>query len=627
MKKRYVNGLLVTVPDYITSVNFTKIPMNGSIVTPMEYRGTVLPLSQPYRIIIDKNKNQINIFYREGLLTSDITNNKYITVINNEELVYEGKCNPTETFVVNGLEYIRTTKNLLSYFNGNDTFPSFSNSNNDSITHPNVEVKPTDKQSEDYSRDYAYSKHSNHYSYNANKNTNTDFDIESVSVYLVHYDSDKFITENKFIIYNNTLYIALIDELIKDWTVDDYINYINSTGYVYVIKTPSMLNNINDYLPNAYHKIENTTTADLRKGITNDEPDAIYHNDDRKPEGLITNKTKDNTIDNHYDDIKLKPHDASVYKYGVNSTSEDGYRPIFNTKDTFHIVNIYNHYFDGTESTYNDISIAGLVNEFYVNDAVIIADFIRQLRALFPTIQFYTREEDKDTTKYNEWINYKVTPSDIKSGNYFTSHVWDRPTWGRMWQTSIKFQFEYCSNDLPTLLARRDDYRVGNFLFKYHKYKYIIKDAKGNDFNIQYCILWDRDGLDSDYGKTTSQDEVGYSQFTYKYTGNILYTNLEHAPINLNIVEKVIYSIMFVNTGSVLPKTKNVDDYETQLADTKKVMEEVNWGKKEEPTDDVKVSDQTIDGEYPKGINQDSSDAETIIEETEEDEEQVGLIL
>ena len=618
MKKRYVNGLLITVPDYITSVNFTKVPINGNVMSPNEYRGEILPLSQSYRILIDRNKNQINIFYRNGLITSEIKDNKYITVVNSEELVYEGKCNTSDTFIINGIEYIRTTKNLLSYQNKN--IPSFNKEPSNGIGTRISDTVTTDK-STDYSQDYNYSNHSNNYNYNSNKNTNTDYDIETISVYLLHYNKDKYITENKYSIYNKSLYIGLIDTVIKDWTVDDYINYINSTEYVYCIKTPSLLDNINDYLPNKYHKITETKTSELRKSITNNEPSAINHNI-LKTVGLNELKTFNNTVDNHYDDVKLHKYDESLFKYSKNSTSESGYRTLFNTKETFLIVNIYNHYFDNTESTYNDISVVGNVDEFYVNDAVIIADFIRQIRYIFPEIQFYTREEDKDSTKFNEWINYKFTLSDIKSGNYFTSHVWDRPTWGRVWQTSLRFTFEYCSNDLPTLLARRDAYRVGNFLFKHHKYKYIIKDAKGNDFNLQYCILWDRDNLDSDYGKNTSQDEIGYSQFTYKYNGSLLFTNLEHPPRNINIVEKVIYDIMFANKE--LPQSKDVDDYETQLKDTQKVIDELNYNKIDNNKEDIEFSEQEIHCEYPlEEVDDDSQE-----EETKEDEDSgVGVIL
>lgn len=233
----------------------------------------------------------------------------------------------------------------------------------------------------------------------------------------------------------------------------------------------------------------------------------------------------------------------------------------------FNISNVYSLNFDNKIYEYKDFGIMGLQREFYVNDVTVTADFVRQMRERYPEIQFYARTEDRNATKYNEWINYKISPSPIKHGTLFTSHVRFFPTRGRFWKDALDIEFEYTTNDLPTLLTRRDQFRVGNFLNRDRVFSYIIDDGTGNkNFDVKYTVFWERDNLETEYGKTTNQDDNGYSQFSYKYTGRLGYINIEdsYTVKNINFVESVIYTVLYAPRNVDLNK---YDDY-VYLKDT-----------------------------------------------------------
>ena len=377
MKKRYVNGTLIRVEDYVTSVNFSKHNMEENY-----------PVVRTYRNLMT---NIIDVKYNEGSRLENLPKSPMFEPIVdiNTLIKYEGKVIPESTVTVNGIEYIFT------------------------------------------------------------KNT-----YNSLSVYLLHNLPELGVTKSKCGVYNNSLYIALVDSDYLQWKIRDYIDFINNSGLIFC------------------HVVDETQ---------------------------------------------------------------------------FKITNIYSVFFDNRVYNYEDKSIAGLEREFYVNDVTITADFVKQMRERYPEIQFFARGEDKDSTKYNEWINYKITPAHLKHGTLFTSHVWPCAIRGRVWKAALDIEFEYTTNDLPTLMTRRDEFRIGKFLNNDREFDYIIDYGNGEDFNIGYVVFWERDQSETDYGKITSQDDNGYTQFTYKYIGRLGYTNMEdgYTQKSIHVVDSVIYTILY----------------------------------------------------------------------------------
>lgn len=415
MKKRYVNGTILCVEDYINSVNFECHDMEGSTNQVRTYRYL--------------DSNLINIKYNPGTTIGKLPERMFERIESDDtELTVNGKIIPEQTVIINGIEYILS------------------------------------------------------------ENT-----YDSISIYLLHNDPELGVSESRIGVYNNSIYVALIDSDYESWTLKDYLSFLNDSGYIFC------------------HVID---------------------------------------------------------------------------KSKFKISNVYSAFFNNKIYEYWDKSIIGLQREFFVNDVTVTADFIRQIRERYPEIQFYARVEDRDSTKYNEWVNYKITPSQIKHGTLFTSHVWPSYTRGRVWRTGLDVEFEYATNDLPTLMARRDDFRVGGFFNRDQKFSYIIDSGEGEDFDLGYTVFWERDSLDTEYGKSTNQDDTGYSTFTYKYIGRLMYLNVEDGYIGKDgisgklppVVDHVIYTILYAPTNvnlkeyndGVLLEDKDLD-YRTFLEEFSKL--------------------------------------------------------
>jgi hypothetical protein len=186
----------------------------------------------------------------------------------------------------------------------------------------------------------------------------------------------------------------------------------------------------------------------------------------------------------------------------------------------------------------NDESISGLVEEFAMNDIIVVSAMINKLREIFPTIDFFTRSEDKNQSNYNEWMYFDVVLSGVSS-NIFHNRVLDSKQYGKYWTTTTNVNFEYTTNDIETLLARRDEYRVGKFLMDLKTFPVQVGSKE-----FQCSIFWDRNTLGAEYQVTTNKDISGTSQFTYEFTCTVIYTNLEYKQKPITMIEEVIYSII-----------------------------------------------------------------------------------
>lgn len=193
------------------------------------------------------------------------------------------------------------------------------------------------------------------------------------------------------------------------------------------------------------------------------------------------------------------------------------------------LVNIYFCPFDNQKYSCTDTSIAGMTEEFALNDARVLANFIDVLQKEFPEIQFYTTLEDRDTTNYNEWIHYEMVPRTVSS-RFFHNNVKYSETYGKNWHTTVDFKLEYSSIDLPTLLARRDLYTVYEFLMKVRYFNVDINLGRSESDEIQCAVYWDRNELPEEYSIVTSQDNTGYAVVNYPFTGRILYCNIQYKP-------------------------------------------------------------------------------------------------
>ena len=373
MKKLYVNGTILTVDDYISSVYFDKSDEYTNLRT--------------YRNL---DSDIISIRYCPGSIIKSFPNKLFELVEPPEtEVTVEGKVFARNTVTINGIEYIQP-----------------------------------------YGADY-----------------------QTVSIYLLHKEPDLGVEHSRIGVYNNNLYISLLDTEYPNMAAIDYVTYLNASGLIYC---------------------------------------------------KIVDESK------------------------------------------FRVANAYAIQFNNYIYDYSDRAVLGLNKEFYVNDVSVTADFIRQMRERHPEIQFYARGEDKKQNNYNEWVNYKILPSPVKH-SIWTSHVQHNAIWDRYWQGVLDIEFEYTTNDLPTLLTRRDQFRVGSFFNRDRQFSYIIDNGAGEEFDIGYTVFWERDTLDQDYGKQTASDDNNYSQFIYKYTAKLFYTNIEEGYTNrsLALVDKVIYTVLY----------------------------------------------------------------------------------
>lgn len=241
-------------------------------------------------------------------------------------------------------------------------------------------------------------------------------------------------------------------------------------------------------------------------------------------EGVAIVIIKGSDLQNYYSD---EPNKEGFTDYCKFINQYDSFYARQLTSDKVELINIYSGFFSGERLTCSDQSIAGTVEDFAVNDVKAFSAFIHTLRKEFPSIQFYNNPEEKDSTHYNEWVNYKMTPRGT-TGVLFSNHVLDSPVHGRYWPSTINFTLEYSAVDLPTVMTRRDQQQSELFLNKVCYYFVKLKRAyRKETFDLRCALYWDRTDLTDDHTKETEQDESGYSLNSWKMTGKIIFMNIE----------------------------------------------------------------------------------------------------
>ena len=259
--------------------------------------------------------------------------------------------------------------------------------------------------------------------------------------------------------------------------------------------------------------------------------------------------------------INIRPglNDFDSYCDWVNADGSIYVRALNDEK--IQLTNIYQCPFDGQTYNYIDGSIAGLIPDFNVNDVKVFARFIEVLKEKYPTINFYTNPEDKNSTEYNEWICYKMEHRVIKS-QLFSNHVFESPIYGRFWPTTLDFTLEYSTMDLPRLLARRDLQSSELFLNDVHTFKVAagVSPMTGKKVEVQCALFWDRDPLEPGYKEITEQDNTGYSLNAWNITGRIIFSNVQFEPRPIAPIIEVLCAIIGAETKPKVYKHINLKD-------------------------------------------------------------------
>ena len=221
------------------------------------------------------------------------------------------------------------------------------------------------------------------------------------------------------------------------------------------------------------------------------------------------------------------------------------------------IKNIQPTPFDNQEMIVKDNTILKQVNEFALNEAKCITYFIKNLRKLWPSIDFYNNDEDINL-EYSEHIKYRVHLSEKNRSPIFNSIVHVDEVFGRYQVSTIPIELEYFTQNVPLLIARKDSYKIGKFLNTLRKYK-VPMQIKGIDEPLlfQCSLFWERDNMPSDYSTVTTTDNNQWSAFSYPYTCQIICTLLEHKPWIGKPVLNVISKVVVVTGDDIITDVKN----------------------------------------------------------------------
>lgn len=170
------------------------------------------------------------------------------------------------------------------------------------------------------------------------------------------------------------------------------------------------------------------------------------------------------------------------------------------------------------KTTWDNIIPYGDYPRLYLNEAEIIASFIKEMKRCYPEIEFFPQSSERENLG-KETCYYRSRLVADRSAR-FNSNVLFNEADGRWQQTTIPIELHYQTTDIAQYSHRRSQYLLSHFFMDVHdfpvKKKRAYPDRFGNyDVEMTFSTYWERDVAD----ELIKQDAVdGSGRDTYDLT-------------------------------------------------------------------------------------------------------------
>ena len=184
----------------------------------------------------------------------------------------------------------------------------------------------------------------------------------------------------------------------------------------------------------------------------------------------------------------------------------------------------------------------------YLNEAEIIAAFIKTMKEEYPEIEFFPQSSERKNLG-KETVFYQSRLLADRSFR-FNSNVLFETEKGRWYQTTIPLVLHYQTSDVAQFSHRRSKYLLSHFFMDVHhfyvKKKRWYKDRFGNDEEVfRFSTYWDREIAD-DLVKQDAPDGSGRDTFVMTIQCDLICSVVERSEEPIPI-QDVINNIYFGN--------------------------------------------------------------------------------
>ena len=181
----------------------------------------------------------------------------------------------------------------------------------------------------------------------------------------------------------------------------------------------------------------------------------------------------------------------------------------------------------------------------YLNEAEIIAAFIKHMKSCYPEIEFFPQSSERKNLG-KETVFYQSRLLSDKSFR-FNSNILFEEEKGRWYQTTIPLVLHYQTSDVAQFSHRRSEYLLSHFFMDVHYFKVQkkrgYKDRFGNDTEeFEFATYWERDIAD-DLAKQDAPDGSGRDTFVMTIQCDLICSVIERSeePVPIQEVIKNIY--------------------------------------------------------------------------------------
>ena len=182
----------------------------------------------------------------------------------------------------------------------------------------------------------------------------------------------------------------------------------------------------------------------------------------------------------------------------------------------------------------------------YLNEAEIIAAFIKHMRECYPEIEFFPQSSERKNLG-KETVFYQSRLLADRSFR-FNSNVLFEQERGRWYQTTIPLILHYQTSDISQYSHRRSEYLLSHFFMDVHYFnvtkKRGYKDRFGNDSEtFEFATYWERD-IGDDLVKQDAPDGSGRDTFTITIQCDLICSVIERSEEPVPI-QDVIMNLYF----------------------------------------------------------------------------------
>lgn len=200
--------------------------------------------------------------------------------------------------------------------------------------------------------------------------------------------------------------------------------------------------------------------------------------------------------------------------------------------------------------TWTNIIPYGDYPRLYLNEAEIIAAFIKECRSQFPEIEWFPQSSERKNLG-KETIFYQARLLSDRSIR-FNSTVLYEDSRGRWYQTTIPLVLHYQTSDISQFSHRRSEYLLSHFLMDIHEFEVIKNRGYSDRFGVNregfvFSTYWERDIAD-ELIKGDAPDGSGRDTFAITIQCDLICSVFERSEEQVPI-QDVIMNLYFGETN------------------------------------------------------------------------------